>query len=122
MRTLVTLSVLLSLSLVAFVATAAPPNPQLTAVGCAVVCPSGQVILVASGVNKNKSYAVSAVNLDTGDQDSASLMTPQPDGTFTLLVDEFSGNWEFTLLLLDHTANPMNPVKAVGAPLDIWFQ
>ena len=108
MRTLYTLFALLSLLLVALVATAAP-NPTLDP-GC-TVCLSGPITLTASGVNTHKSYGVTGYLNGSIVADFAGLMTPQPDGTFTLDTNLFPGDWVFTLSVLGHTDDPQNPQK-----------
>src|SRR5579864_4367752 len=110
MRTLYTLVALTSLILVALVATAAPPNPQL-AIDCGSACVTGPVTLTASGVNTNKSYGVTGFWNGSLVADFADALTAQADGTFTLDTILPSGDWVFTLSVLGHTADPTNPQK-----------
>jgi hypothetical protein len=117
MRTLYTLFALISLALVALVATAAPPPPTLL-IDCTSPCVTGPYTLTADGANPHKSYAVWATF--DGLQDFQSLMKSNPDGSVTLPNQILlPGSWTFTLYLLDHTDDPLNPRNQLGLPIGV---
>jgi len=117
MRTLYTLFALLSLVLVALVATAAPPTPT-PSIDCTSPCVTGLHTLTADGANPHKSYAIWGT-VD-GILDFQGLMQSNPDGSVTLPdVILLPGSWTFTLYLLDHTDDPLNPRNQLGLPIGV---
>jgi len=126
MRTFLRLFVLVSLVLVALIATANPPTPQLALPsGCTASCTAstGPVTLVATGANPHKSYAVWGFANGNSSPDFEDLMTTQSDGSVTLdSIISSQGSWEFQLYLLDHTDDPFHPKSGpLGTALDVTF-
>jgi len=112
MRTLYTLFALISLVLVSFAVSAAPPNPILN-VNCAVVslgvcAASTGVTFDGGGLNPHKSYAVEATLLEDPTQDFTNALTVNSDGTYSAPGESFvnGGTWTFTLSVLGHDGLP----------------
>jgi hypothetical protein len=106
MRTLYTLFALISLVLVSFVVSAAPPNPTLS-VTCsgtsAPNCASGDTpTLSGGGLNPHKSYAV----LITGCDNAMDPLSVDNNGNYSQSSSGFeSGVCTFELWQLDHNGN-----------------